>query len=160
MHKIITIVLSMLLYSRNQHCNLLQKIFGMYFKFRQLAVRGFDVLHSLGITMSSSWATKNLNLISDDNMETISNYIRHLLVVLTYDNVNVHRKAFEQRIDHQTHFDNGAAGTAFVKTDGEPLSPEQVAAIKEARAEGLENRSTALTFSTSRRQEARRCTRI
>ncbi|KLO06378.1 hypothetical protein SCHPADRAFT_946131 [Schizopora paradoxa] len=135
---IITIVLSMLLYSQNQHCNLLQKIFGMYFKFRQLAIRGFDVLHTLGITMSSSWATKNLNMISDDNMNTIADYMQQLLVVLTYDNVNIHRKAFEQRIDHQTHFDSGAAGTAFVSTKRYPLSPEQVAATKAARAEGIE----------------------
>lgn len=111
----------------------------MYFKTRHLAIRGFDVLHSLGITMSSSWATRNLNAIASDNMETIANYIEKLFTVLTYDNINIHRKVFEQRVNHQSHFDSGAAATGFVKPNEDPLSPEQVSAIKQARREGMNN---------------------
>lgn len=89
--------------------------------------------------MSSSWATKNLSAISDDNMKTIAKYAEKLFMVLTYDNINIHRKVFEQRVDHQSHFDSGAAATAFVKLDEEPLRPSQIADIKEARANGIAN---------------------
>ncbi|KLO06460.1 hypothetical protein SCHPADRAFT_805408, partial [Schizopora paradoxa] len=135
--RIITIVLSMLLYSRNQHCNKLQKVFGIYFKCRQLSIRGFDVLHQLGITMSSTWAQNTLNGIAQDNMDTLVQYMDKLLVVLTYDNVNIKRVVYEQRADHQTTFDNGAAATGFVKQSCGPLTPDQITRIKAARAEGI-----------------------
>ncbi len=52
--------------------------------------------------------------------------------------INIHRKVFEQRVGHQTHFDSGAAATGFVKPNEDPLSPKQVSAIKNARAVGLD----------------------
>lgn len=72
-------------------------------------------------------------------MDTISKYIRQLLVVLTYDNINIHRKVFEQRVNHQSHFDSGAAATGFVKPNEPPLTPEQIAGIKSARANNMDN---------------------
>lgn len=118
---------------------MLQKVFGVYFKCRQLAIRGFDVLHQLGITMSSTWAQNTLKGIAKDNMDTVANYVEKMLIILTYDNINIKRIVYEQRANHQTSFDNGAAATGFVKKNQLPLSPDQVKRIKAARAEGILN---------------------
>ncbi|KLO04433.1 hypothetical protein SCHPADRAFT_947696 [Schizopora paradoxa] len=137
--KIITVALSMLLYSQNRNCNRLQKIFAMYFKFRNIAIRGYDTLHAMGLAMSSTWAAENIKAIGRESMEAVAKYVENIFFILMHDNVNINHIAYSQRLKNQTHFDSGAAGTVVFKMDTTKPSPTAVEEICKTREEGLEN---------------------
>lgn len=119
--KIVLMIISMLSYTRSHHRNRLQKVFGIYLKFRGLSAKGFDMLHSLGITMSHKWTGNATERMSKAAMEEVKKLMEDYAWLISYDNVQIPFRVFAQRLDNQGEFGDGTAATVYIKRDGVPL---------------------------------------
>jgi hypothetical protein len=129
----------MLLYSRSHHHNKLQKLFGIYFKFRGLLAKGFDTLHSLALTMSHKWTGNTVARISRTAMEEVRSQIEHFPWILSYDNVQIPFCVFSQRLDNQGEFGNGTAATVYINRKATPLPSTANHNLQEKHREGQKN---------------------
>jgi hypothetical protein len=118
-------------------------MFSIYLKFRGLSAKAFDMLHALGITMSHKWTCDAVDKMSKSAMDAIRSLIQHFPWFLSYDNINIAFRVFSQRLEKNTDFGCGTAGTVYIKPNAKPLSEEANRALKAGRARGLKNPITA-----------------
>ncbi|KAK7029084.1 hypothetical protein R3P38DRAFT_2524942 [Favolaschia claudopus] len=96
--------ISQLMYRRNWTNNRLQKTFAVYFKFKGLSAKGFDVLHALGLA-------KAIRRMSKMALDELRELVQKYPWVLTYDNVVILFKIFSQRLENLQKLTNGTAAT-------------------------------------------------
>ncbi|KLO05451.1 hypothetical protein SCHPADRAFT_839364 [Schizopora paradoxa] len=139
----ISTAIAMLAYSRNQTYNLFQKSFGIFFKFRGLTIRGFDALHRVGLTASSTWALRFVKSVSTSAMNAAAHAAQNFRTILLHDNLELYTQAFSQRLGNQSHLDSGAAGTLIAHQSNQPLPPSVAPKLKAQREFGRQNPITA-----------------
>ncbi|EED80607.1 predicted protein [Postia placenta Mad-698-R] len=98
---------------------LCQKLIAIYLKSCGTSAKVFDTLHVLGVTMSQKWTYNGLEKLSQHACKSLLADIENFLILGAHDNVNIAYCVYEQRSDHQSHFDSGTAGTIFVIKDPE-----------------------------------------
>ncbi|KAJ6582640.1 hypothetical protein DFH09DRAFT_1439496 [Mycena vulgaris] len=111
----VIIVIALFEYTRSRHRGRLQKLFSIYFKFKGLSAKGFDTLHVIGLTMSSTWTNDALGRISEAAMKDIQELMDKFPWLMSYDNVLIAFRVFAQRIDKKTLHRNGTAATVYIK---------------------------------------------
>ncbi|KAK6997272.1 hypothetical protein R3P38DRAFT_3286772 [Favolaschia claudopus] len=131
--------ISQLMYQNNWSNNRLQKTFSIYFKFKGLTAKGFDVLHALGLVMSHSWISKAIRRMSRMTLDELRELVQKYPWVLTYDNVVILFKIFSQRLENLQKLTSGTAATAYLKPGATPLPASATQDLKEQRAANLDS---------------------
>ncbi|KAJ7048080.1 hypothetical protein C8F01DRAFT_1197046 [Mycena amicta] len=131
--------IAQLMYRHNRAFNRIQKTYSVYFKFKGLSAKGFDVLHGLGLVMSHAWINVAIGRMSKMTLDELRELIKKYPWTLTYDNVVIFFKVFAQRLDNQQKLTNGTAATAYIKKSAKPLSAAANADLKARRAASLES---------------------
>ncbi|KAI9067173.1 hypothetical protein FKP32DRAFT_1564214 [Trametes sanguinea] len=134
---VLLLVIAVLLYSRSHHCNLVQRILALYFKYKGLTAKGCDTLHSLGVTMSSKWTTNAIDRLSTEEKAELQHLFDCFASVLTWDNVNIQFHVFAQRLDKKTHLGSGTAAMVFVKRSAPRQPLRLVRELQAQRAWGM-----------------------
>ena len=114
----------------------------IYFKSCGLATKALDTLHTLQITMSQKWAYRGVEVLSERARNTMAEDIAKHPWFGMHDNVNIAFKVYEQRLDNQSHFDSGTAGTIVVIKDPACVAPSYAA----SRARFIEGVGNIVTF--------------
>ncbi|KAK7041258.1 hypothetical protein R3P38DRAFT_3310010 [Favolaschia claudopus] len=131
--------ISQLMYQRSWTNNRLQKTFAIYFKFKGLSAKGFDVLHALGLVMRHSWISKAIRRMSQMTLDELRELVRKYPWVLTYDNVVILFKIFSQRLENLQKLTNGTVATVYLKPGATPLPESANQELKEQRAANLDS---------------------
>ncbi|TFK18135.1 hypothetical protein FA15DRAFT_731225 [Coprinopsis marcescibilis] len=141
--KTIFTIISMMVYSQSHHHNRLQKLLAIYLKFRRISAKGFNTLHSMGLTMSHKWACNIVESMSRQAGEEMLKKMEEFMWVSSYDNVNIPFQVFSQRLDNQRELGTGTAATVYIKRDAPKLSDTLNQLLKEQWARGIKNPLTA-----------------
>ncbi|KAK7034933.1 hypothetical protein R3P38DRAFT_2435910, partial [Favolaschia claudopus] len=131
--------ISQLMYQNNWSNNRLQKTFSIYFKFKGLTAKGFDVLHALGLVMSHSWISKAIRRMSRMTLDELRELVQKYPWVLTYDNAVILFRIFSQRLENLQKLTSGTAATAYLKPGATPLPASANQDLKEQRAANLDS---------------------
>ncbi|VDB95732.1 unnamed protein product [Peniophora sp. CBMAI 1063] len=108
-------IVSQMLYSRNQRRSLWQKLITLYLKSSGLSANGLDYLHALGVTMSHRWSITIETRLSEQSMKEAVHAFLHQPSVFAHDNLNLAFRKFSQRVDNLDHFDSGTDATLFTQ---------------------------------------------
>jgi hypothetical protein len=131
-------MIAMAAFSRSHHLCKLQKLMTIYFKSCGLATKALDTLHTLCITMSQKWSYNGIQALSERARKAMSeDIVKHPWFGM-HDNVNIAFKVFEQRLDNQSHFDSGTAGTIIIIKDPACVIPDY-AASRDKLIDGINN---------------------
>ncbi|KAI0324314.1 hypothetical protein GY45DRAFT_1395406 [Cubamyces sp. BRFM 1775] len=140
----IIIIIGIILYTRSNRCNLLQRVLGIYFKFKGLSAKACDTLHALGVTMSSKWITDAVDGLSKESMLTVQRLFPVIPSFLCWDNVYITFRVFSPRIDKEGQTGCGTASMIFFKRDA-PLEPLMMnSELQRQRTAGMSNPLTVL----------------
>ena len=137
-------IISQLSYSRSHRRSRLQKMFAIYFKFRGLSAKGFDMLHALALTMSHKWTGLAVGHISEESMKEVLRLMEVYTSLISHDNVQIPFRVFSQRLNNQGEFGDGTAATVYIKRNATLLPETANANLKKTRAEGMKNPLTEL----------------
>ena len=135
--------MALLSYAQKRTYNRLQKLFAVYFKFHGMSARAFDTAHMLGLTMSMKWTTESVGSLAASATKDMLALRDNCFWLMSHNNLNLAFQVYSQRINNQTHFDSGTAGTVYFKKNEEPLSPDLAKILRAKRAEGLKTSITA-----------------
>jgi Family of unknown function (DUF6589) len=105
---------TMATFSCSQHSCKIQRLNTIYFKSCGLAARGFDTLHSLGITMCQKTAYRCIEELSTMAHVSLLSDITNFPWFGCHDNINIPFRAYEQRLNNRDHFDSGTVATIFI----------------------------------------------
>ncbi|THH29765.1 hypothetical protein EUX98_g4409 [Antrodiella citrinella] len=130
------LIITMLLYSRSQMCNKLQRVFAFFFKFKGLKARGFEVLHSLGITMSYKWTTNAVKTLSKETMLELRWMIKRYAWAASYDNLHIGYDIYNPKFDKVKEDKAGTAAIVHIKKDAPILDEVVNRALQKQRAVG------------------------
>lgn len=125
-------------FSRSHHLCKLQKLMTVYFKSCGLATKALDTLHTLCVTMSQKWSYDGIATLSEKAHRALINDVAKHPWFGIHDNVNIAFKVYEQRLNNQSHFDSGTAGTIVVIKDPTCIAPDYTAS-REKFLEGVNN---------------------
>jgi hypothetical protein len=131
-------MLAMAAFSRSHHLCKLQKLMTIYFKSCGLATKAIDTLHVLCITMSQKWSYNAIQTLSGRAHKAMAEDTTKHPWFGIHDNVNIAFKVYEQRLNNQSHFDSGTAGTIVVIKDPACIIPDYTAS-RVAFVEGVNN---------------------
>ncbi|KAI0797204.1 hypothetical protein C8Q75DRAFT_710718, partial [Abortiporus biennis] len=92
----ILLIIAILFYSQSHYLNHLQYLFSIYFKFCGFNVRGFDILHALGITISVKWTSNAVVQLGAAAMTEVQKMICTFPWIVSYDNLHLTFKVFLQ----------------------------------------------------------------
>ncbi|KAF7800317.1 hypothetical protein EIP86_011567 [Pleurotus ostreatoroseus] len=110
-------------FSRSHHRCKYQKLMGIYFKACGTAARGIDTLSSLGMSMSQTWIYDGIKAISVAARDEMRDAISKYPWTGGHDNINIRRKAYQQRLDNLSQFDSGTLATIFVHKAPDAVMP-------------------------------------
>ncbi|OSC97243.1 hypothetical protein PYCCODRAFT_1472038 [Trametes coccinea BRFM310] len=141
----IILIISIILYARSNRCNALQRILGIYFKYKgKMTAKACDTLHALGITMSSKWITNAMEKMSKDSMLTVQRLFPTVPSVLSWDNVYMTFRVFAPRVEKKSSTGCGTASMIFFKRDA-PMQPMMMnKQLQRQRTWGMNNPLTAM----------------
>nr|VWO98011.1 Type 1 capsular polysaccharide biosynthesis protein J (CapJ) [Ganoderma boninense] len=137
-------IMSMLAYTRSHFCNRMQRLLGIYFKFKGVTAKGCDTLHALGISMSAKWITNSVEAISSEAMKEVQQLIHTHASFLSYDNVYMTFRIFSQRIEKNGTQTAGTAATVYVKKDAPLLDATINRNLQHSRRAGMQDTITSL----------------
>lgn len=86
----------------------------MYLKACGTAVKAFDTMSALGITLLQKWALTAVEKVARDKMEVLAERVKSTGFHATHDNINRMFRVSHQRAGHNSHFDSGTAATIFI----------------------------------------------
>ncbi|KDQ05582.1 hypothetical protein BOTBODRAFT_193321 [Botryobasidium botryosum FD-172 SS1] len=109
----ITVVACQLAYHRNTNYNQFQQIIGLYLKGKAAPSKAIDIVHRCGLCMSYSWTCKAIRSLSKEAMESLKKWLEENLPFILHDNVRLVFRVTTQRVNNQTHGDNGTAATVI-----------------------------------------------
>jgi hypothetical protein len=98
----------------------------IYFASCGLAAKANDTTHALGISMSQKWRYGAIESLSQAKHDAMEHAVHELGLefIASYDNLNIQRRKFEQRLDNQSVFDSGCAATIYVIRNQDVPSPD------------------------------------
>lgn len=125
-------------FSRSHHLCKLQKLMTIYFKSFGLATKVLGTLHILCITMSQKWSHNGIQALFERAYKAMAeDIVKHPWYGM-HDNINIVFKVYEQRLESQSHFDSGTAGTIIIITDSACTAPS-FAASRDKFIDGVNN---------------------
>jgi hypothetical protein len=90
----------------------------MFLKAKSTPSKSIHLLNQLGITMCFHWST---NAVKDHSKFELDSFTKHLnqggRVLILYDNIRINFRKETQRVNNQTHGDNGTCLTAIKLPD-------------------------------------------
>ena len=101
-------------FSRNHRANKMHRPISLYLKACGTAVKAFDTLSALGVTMTQKWALAAVEKVARSKMDELSNRVKTTNFHTTHDNVNRMFRVSHQRAGHNSHLDSGTAATVFI----------------------------------------------
>lgn len=110
-------------FMRSNRNNAIQRLIAVYLRSCGTSAKAFDTLSALGITMSQTWTLQAIEQLSESEHKSLEKDLKVYPWFGTHDNVNFRFRVFEQRSDHQSHFDSGTAGTIFIIKDPAAVAP-------------------------------------
>jgi len=84
------------------------------------AVKVFDTMSALGVTLTQKWALTAIESVAKHKMDDLMNRVKTTNFHTTHDNLNRMFRVSHQRVGHNSHFDTGTAATVFIP----PVEPE------------------------------------
>ena len=135
-------MIAMAAFSRSHHLCKLQKLMTIYFKSCGLATKALDTLHMLHITMSQKWSYNGIQTLSEKARKAMTEDMSKYPWFGMHDNVNIAFKIYEQRLNNQSHFDSGTAGTIIIIKDPACIAPNYA----DSRIKFTEGVSNPITF--------------
>jgi len=92
----------------------------LYLKARDTAVKVFNTMSALGVTLTQKWALTTIESVAKHKMDDLMNQVKTTNFHTTHDNLNRMFRVLHQRVGHNSHFDSGTAATVFIP----PVEPE------------------------------------
>jgi hypothetical protein len=86
----------------------------LYLKACGTAVKAFDTMSALGITLTQKWTLTAVEKVAKNKMDDLANRVKNTGFHATHDNINRMFRVSHQRTGHNTHFDSGTAATIFI----------------------------------------------
>ena len=86
----------------------------LYLKACGTAVKAFDTMSALGVTLTQKWALTAVEKVAKSKMNDLVNQVKISSFHTTHDNINRMFRVSHQRVGHNSHFDSGTAATVFV----------------------------------------------
>ncbi|KAI0690354.1 hypothetical protein BC835DRAFT_1528859 [Cytidiella melzeri] len=134
---------SMLHYGRSHNRCRYQKLLSIYLKASGLAAKANDTTHLFGLTMSQKWVYTGIERISESNRHRMLDDVLKHIFFGGHNNLNLAFRIYEQRMNKQSHFNSGTAGTIYIVKDASVKPPDRVAYMKQ-RTRECTNPLTAL----------------
>ncbi|KAJ3553997.1 hypothetical protein NM688_g3332 [Phlebia brevispora] len=144
-------------YSRSCYNNKMQQLNTVYLKASGASAKSLDTLNTFGITMSQKTAYRNITAIAEASEKRLHEYISNEhAFFLSYDNLNMGFRIYEQRLAKHSHFDSGTAATVYTIADPTVKLPSNLA-LQAQISQGSKN---PITFEEIRALEARAAPRL
>ncbi|KAF9980256.1 hypothetical protein BGZ65_005350 [Modicella reniformis] len=105
---------SILVYLRSRNSNYLQTIMGLYLHSSGTESEVIDVLSHAGISVSTSSILRALKQLTKDALDRVKEVVRTRAWLLVYDNINLAKRKYNQRIGNEDSFENGTTATIIV----------------------------------------------
>jgi hypothetical protein len=86
----------------------------LYLKACGTAVKAFDTMSALGVTLTQKWALTAVEKVAKNKMDDLVNRVKTTSFHTTHDNINRMFRVSHQRAGHNSHFDSGTAATVFI----------------------------------------------
>src|ERR1700743_3413587 len=86
----------------------------LYLKACGTAVKAFDTMSALGVTLTQKWALTAVEKIAKSKMDDLVHRVKTSGFNTTHDNINRMFRVSHQRVGHNSHFDSGTAATIFI----------------------------------------------
>jgi len=86
----------------------------LYLKACGTAVKAFDTMSALGVTLTQKWALTAVEKVAKNKMNVLMNRVKTTNFHTTHDNINRMFRVSHQRAGHNSHFDSGTAATVFI----------------------------------------------
>jgi hypothetical protein len=111
-------------YRRNQRNSNFQQALSTFFKAKATPTKVVSLTHQFGLTTTYRWTTDRINKISESETRDLQQFVKDGgRLLLVYDNIRLDFHKETQRVNNQTHGDNGTAVSAI------PLSGEAASLI-------------------------------
>jgi len=134
----VLMMITMAGFSRLHHMCKIQKLMMIYFKSCGIVTKALDTLHTLSITMSQKWLYDGIEALLTCAREDMAHDVKTYPWFGSHDNVNIPFRVYQQRLDNQSHFDSGTAGTIVVITDP-ACTPPRFTDLKPSLVKGGKN---------------------
>lgn len=103
----------------NNRFSSVQKQLTTFLKAKSAPSKVIGLLNQFGIAMSYHWSTTSVNRLSKSEIETFQKHLKGGgRVFLIYDNIRLTFRKETQRVNNQTHGDNGTSVTAVKLPEG------------------------------------------
>ena len=86
----------------------------LYLKACGTAVKAFDTMSTLGVTLTQKWALTAVEKLAKNKMDDLVKRVKTTGFHITHDNINRMFRVSHQRAGHNSHFDSGTAATVFI----------------------------------------------
>ena len=86
----------------------------LYLKACGTAVKAFDTMSALGVTLTQKWALTAVEKIAKSKMDDLVHRVKTSGFNTMHDNINRMFRVSHQRVGHNSHFDSGTAATIFI----------------------------------------------
>ena len=89
----------------------------LYLKACGTAVKAFDTMSALGVTLTQKWALTAVEKVARSKMNDLADQVKTSNFYTTHDNINRMFRVSHQQLGHNSHFDSGTAATVFIPPD-------------------------------------------
>ena len=86
----------------------------LYLKACGTAVKAFNTLSALGVTLTQKWALTAVEKVVKSKMDDLANRVKTTNFSTTHDNLNRMFQVSHQCTGHNSHLDSGTAATVFI----------------------------------------------
>jgi hypothetical protein len=112
LYQIIISICCQLAYHSNRLFSRFQQVIAIFCKSKSAPTKVVDLMHKFGVTCTFRWVTSEIQKISIKEINSFRLFLRKDgCVVLLYDNVRIVFQKETQRVNNQTHGDNGTSLT-------------------------------------------------
>ena len=116
----------------------------LYLKACGTAVKAFDTMSALGVTLTQKWALTAVESVAKHKMDDLVDRVKTTNFHTTHDNINRMFRVSHQRVGHNSHFDSGTAATVFIPpNEAEYQLPKTNEEFLRGVAEGAKTSITA-----------------
>ena len=115
----------------------------LYLKACGTAVKAFDTMSALGVTLTQKWALTAIEKVAKSKVDDLAIRVKMTNFHTAHDNINRMFQVSHQQMGHNSHFDSGTAVTIFIPPDkaGYELPPTN----REFLIEAAKNAKTPIT---------------
>ncbi|KAF9342950.1 hypothetical protein BGX26_006523, partial [Mortierella sp. AD094] len=111
---IVPTVASMLLFVKNRASNYIQMMMGMYLYSRGVSRRVIEVLSKAGLSVSYTTIWRAVQSLTEDALKIVRAVVVEKPWILVYDNINIARRKYDQRLQSMDEFDSGTTASVII----------------------------------------------